>query len=98
MNYSKTVEEIEALREQLEKEEAKLADFKKLTPAKQLAVELHESQCHWNHTDGCFWFYGRDDDAQNWESDRTRKDYLEKSEALLKITDYETVIKIINVL
>jgi len=63
--------------ENLEKQK-KLMDS--LTPAQNLAIALHEANCHHNHTDGCSWYYGN---WENWENNHARKEYVERAERLL---------------
>lgn len=58
----------------------------------RLAEDLHEKMCHWDHTEGCYWFYRADD----W-NDSTHQEYLKKARGILEITDYETAMKIIEI-
>lgn len=60
---------------------------------RQMAEKLHDKLCHSNHTDACGWYYG------NWDK-RTyeHRRYLEKAQKVLKITDKETIIKIVEAL
>jgi hypothetical protein len=49
----------------------------------ELAEILHDKQCHWNHTDGCSWYYS------SWVKPcGTRTSYLEKHIKCLLIITY----------
>jgi hypothetical protein len=51
---------------------------------KELATVLHQTTCHFNHTDQCGWFYETKESDRgefNWEG-WTHKRYLEKAEKL----------------
>lgn len=57
-----------------------------------LALALHETLCHWNHVDGCGWQY--ENDWTKWAHER----YAKKAKELLKICDFETLMKIVPLL
>lgn len=62
-----------------------------LTPEQHLATYLHEKNCMHNHTDGCGWYYS------NWKKPGyAKKEYLAKAKRLLKVSDLETVINIVD--
>lgn len=59
--------------------------------SKKLADFIHEKNCHCNHTDGCSWFYDKDD----WKS-FSHLQYLKNAYKILKVTNFETAHKIIG--
>lgn len=63
----------------LEKRENNIDDFN----AKKLATILHEDHCHWNHIDGCSWYYECHGQEEDW-SRYAHKDYLDKAHELMK--------------
>ncbi len=87
----KKAAEIADLTRKLADAKADLDELNQMPEIKEVATELHELLCHWNHTDGCGWFYDKGD----W-SEYSRKEYLEKAEAVLAITDTDTVLKVIK--
>lgn len=71
----------EAARIALEElEEVKRAEAT-LTPEQMLAIEIHNINCHYEHTETCGWFYEIRNKVHNWD-DWTHKRYLEKAVAL----------------
>jgi hypothetical protein len=48
----------------------------------QLATELHNLQCHSNHTDGCGWFYEISKGKDDWEG-RAHARFLKKAQTLI---------------
>lgn len=86
-NYTK-----KQLEEELRKRKEEENRLSALTPERRLAEKLHERLCHWNHTDGCGWFYG------SWSNPcDTRKRWAAKAQAALQITDEETILRILDV-
>lgn len=78
-----TVEELEAEIVKHEKKILELRDAQatvsNFTDAQKLAIILHRSQCHYNHCDGCSWFY------EKWaDPGHARSRWLEKAEKLLE--------------
>jgi hypothetical protein len=92
------VEKVETLRRELAKAEAELAQFNSLTEDKRLAIAIHDKQCHWNHTDGCSWFYAKDDVAETWTSEHSHIQYLEKAHNVLAVADYDVALRVMNAL
>lgn len=45
-----------------------------------IAEALHSSECHWNHTDGCSWFYEKWDGPHN----TTRMEWFAKAQTLIE--------------
>ena len=89
-NYNKEIEELE-VKLKLLKEEKKKFDL--MQPNYQLAEILHEKLCHWNHTDGCGWYY------EKWEgfgekSERQR--YLDKANKILEGVSYKQAVHVIE--
>lgn len=68
-----------------------------LPQEKALATALHSLACHWNHTDGCSWFYDKDTD-HDWNRSYSKHDYLLKARAVLVISDYDEIMKALKVL
>jgi len=92
----KDIREAQARLAGLEKEkverEAKEAP---LTDAQRLAVHLHETFCHHNHTDMCGWYYDDVTNPRTWTNTYSaHKYYLEKADAALKVADAETIMNI----
>ena len=92
------VAEAAELREKLAKAEAKIAQFNALTEDQRLATLIHEKQCHWNHTDGCGWFYADEKDPTIWVREFSRKEYIKKAQNILAATDYDTALKVLEAL
>lgn len=73
--------DIERAKAELGKLEQERDKFAQLTIQQQLAEALHSKFCHWNHTDGCGWYYN---DWSDKVLDRTRVIYLDKAIAMLE--------------
>lgn len=79
------MEELKSLELQLEELNKKIqkAKDKELLSAhipsnhKEVAEALHKKTCHYNHTDGCGWYY----DDGSW-TESSRKEYLHKAKVL----------------
>lgn len=84
--------EIEKQKKLLEELEAKKKKEMAMSPAQRLAVWLHDSQCHYNHTDQCGWGYEITGGNHDW-SRRTHADYLAKANTLLTFTNDIELIK-----
>jgi hypothetical protein len=86
--------EIDAKTRELEAVRAEAAKNAALPADKQLALELHELLCRWNHTDGCSWFYEKD-----WVG-YSHERYLEKARAVLADTkmDLASIVTVIHAL
>ena len=85
--------QIADLENQKKEIEYKLDNIKKLAPEKQLAELLHSKQCHWNHTDGCGWYY------ESWDKPgHSRTEYLNTANNILKEVDFNTAVKVINLI
>jgi len=70
--------------------QAQLEEAKLESPDKQLATELHNMLCTWNHTDGCGWFYEFNNKKDNWTSD-AHGTYLKKAQKLIHKCEQEGV-------
>ena len=98
-NFVTAEEKIRRLREELKEEETALAKFNEFTDDKKLAIQLHGKQCHWNHTDGCDWFYRKDDDPETWTYvNGVHRDYLVKAQAILAEFTYEQGLRMIELI
>ena len=68
----------------------------KLTEAQELAELVHKKTCHWNHTDGCSWFYESWDGVRFGDSAKSKA--LETANKMLLITNFETAKAIMSCL
>jgi hypothetical protein len=75
--------EILALQKQIDALEVEKKVLCELTPEKLLAVNLHDTLCHFNHVDGCGWDYEFKGKAHDWKG-HVHARYLEKSHKLLR--------------
>jgi len=91
MNIQDIDEKIKELEKEIEELKEQKRWFNGLPQAQKIAELLHEKQCHWNHTDGCGWYY------ENWHNPGyARKEYLKKAEAMLKEMPYNEVLRVIK--
>jgi len=64
-----------------------------MSEVQRLTEILHKKQCTYDHTDMYSWYY------ESWENPGwTYKQYTEKAKALLSIVDYETAVRVVEVL
>lgn len=68
--------QIANLEKQLSELKAEKARLETITPARQLANELHKRQCHLNHIDQCGWEYDK------W-GEGAKKRWEDKAEKIL---------------
>lgn len=88
-------EKIDKLKKELADLENKQAKLNALPPAISVAFQLHELTCTWNHTDGCAWYYEKDEDYTKRGTTRNR--YYTKAVELLKIEpDANKLIRIFS--
>jgi len=85
--------ELNSLKEQKEKEEKAIKLSKLSSNTIELAELIHEKLCHWNHTDGCGWYYEKWDDLNLGYS---KKEYYKKAEAILKDVSIQVAKKVIE--
>lgn len=91
MDLLKEEKVLEELKQQVKDQEKKIAEFKSMSNDKKLAEILHEKQCHWNHTDGCGWFY------ESWSNiGASRQPYLDKARAILKDFTFEQALRFVS--
>jgi hypothetical protein len=64
--------------------------LKAASPDKQLAEELHNIQCHWNHTDGCDWYYEISDNIVNWDG-QAHGEYLKRARRMICACEAEGI-------
>jgi len=83
----------EELEKELQRRQTEKNRLNELGPEKRLAETLHSMLCHWNHTDGCSWYY------ETWEApnNNTHMRYLDKARKALEIADEDTIIKILSI-
>lgn len=96
---------IKELDEAIESAQQKIVELKErrkmiaeMTEDQKLAVELHTIKCiHFDSGNYCEWNVETDKNGSHlWELGDHRE-YLEKSNQLLSIADYETIIKIVEI-
>src|SRR6478609_3883476 len=87
-------EDLARMQQELEDVREEAAKRAALPEDKQLAIELHELLCHWNHTDGCGWYYEKD-----WVG-YAHERYLEKARGVLADTkmDLTAIVTVVNAL
>ena len=91
MNHRTKEQELLEKIAEAEKELKALREEQKLPNNIKLATALHEIMCHYNHTDGCGWYY------ENWNvMGYIRMEYLKKANTILKVVDFETAMKVID--
>lgn len=99
-------QEIAELEQRLATLRQRQKELETMTPEKRLAVELHRIMCHWNHTDGCGWYYevsgyNTPQETHNWETGSTHADYLKKAQraiALLPNVPVDTILDVASAL
>jgi hypothetical protein len=69
---------------------AELLALPKYTPEQELAIQLHDSQCIHNHTDGCGWFYEFSNKKELWDG-RDHQHWLGKARRLSAICSAHNV-------
>lgn len=93
--YDKELQQLETNYEQKKKELTKLSLASKAhqipEELRELADFLHSKLCKYNHTDQCDYHY----DNGDWTA-YSRKEYLKKAENVIKVTDSETVKKVVE--
>lgn len=88
IDIDREIEELEQKIQVLKTEKARLQN---MPDNQRLAEALHSVQCHWNHTDGCGWFY------ESWDDPGySRKEYLRKADAMLNEMSIEHAMKVIK--
>lgn len=68
-----------------------------LEKLKENAEKLHERFCHWNHTDGCAYYYNTGDTC--WWSEFTHSEYLIRAYNLhlMGVDDVNWILKVTSV-
>lgn len=85
--------EIRELQNQIAKLEARKKELESMPNNHRLAEAIHSKQCHWNHEDGCGWFY------ENWSKPgHAREKYLGKADAMLREMSFEQAMNVIKLL
>jgi hypothetical protein len=91
--------EIEGKIRELENEIEKLKTEKKRKdelPVEQRVAEfLHDNLCHFDHTEGCSWFYRKWSDIDKLDVFDPRVEYLRKATSLLKVFSEEQIIEFV---
>lgn len=57
------------------------AQAERMSPERKLATALHDLMCHYNHTDGCDWYYSKNFDSH------AHGVYLEKARKMIRWCD-----------
>lgn len=79
-------------------EQAALDATPLLEVEKELATQLHDLMCNWNHTDGCSWFYAKDTD-EDWNRNYARVEYIKKARFVIaEGADPKEVIKTLQLI
>lgn len=79
-------------------EEAELDSRPLLSEEKELATELHELLCRWNHTDGCGWLYFKGTDSE-WNRESSHVEYIRMARIIITQNDNaEETIKTIQLI
>lgn len=79
---TKLTAKITRRQEELTKLQAQLEQLKSEPYEYQLARELHDKLCRWNHTDGCGWDYENNDGTEDWTG-QAHDRYLGKARKLI---------------
>ena len=99
---SEVQNKIEKLNEELELLKKEKKALEELPEDKQLAIALHDLLCHWNHTDGCSWFYEIQDKVHQWGGTGSAHNrYLNKARKIISVckkdeVSVENALKIIR--
>lgn len=91
-------EKIKQHKAEMAKLEKELERAKLESPDHQLAKELHNMLCTWNHTDGCGWYYEFKNKEDDWTGS-AHGAYLKKAQMLIHTCEQEkiTVEKAISI-
>ena len=76
-------DEIEGHEAEIVKLKAQLVELDTMNPDQRLAERLHDTLCHWNHTDGCGWFYETDQPNLSKWTMRNHSEYLGHARKLM---------------
>ena len=76
-------DELAKLEAQLEQAESEPTDY-------QLARELHDLTCGWNHTDGCSWFYEPEVGKDAWTG-YAHSRYLGRARKLMVACEHQKI-------
>jgi hypothetical protein len=80
--------EIQEAEQKLAKLKEERKSFEGLSEEQKLAELIHESQCRWNHTDGCSWYY------EKWgDPGYAKKEYLQKANNILLEVPYAQAMR-----
>lgn len=85
---------IERLKKELVQAEKEWKEEEAKTPEIRLADLIHKIRCNANHTDGCGWFYEKNDDYLKHST--TRNHYYKQAVKILANEDIDTVVRIIS--
>jgi hypothetical protein len=90
---TKRLKKIEELEKQISDLKREQKEYESLADNQRLAELIHEVTCHYNHTDGCSWYYDSWKTPNVPHSDRFR--HLKKANAVLALVNFEDAKKII---
>ena len=93
MNQTELDYKIQQAEKELAKLKAEKEQYDSMGQDQLLAIELHDTMCRHNHTDGCGWFYEISSGQHRWES-REHTVWLQKATNLLRSYSMETVLDI----
>lgn len=83
-------QKISAQREELAKLEQQLQTLESESTDQQLARELHDLTCSWNHTDGCSWFYEPEVGKDAWTG-YAHSRYLDRARKLMVACEHQNI-------
>lgn len=95
--------EREILQKQLEETQKKIKELESLTESQRLAEFLHDIMCHWNHTDGCGWYYyswTKWNNSSMLQADKynAKTEYHSKAVKMLRVVPFDTCVKLVTIL
>lgn len=84
-------QEIAKRQEEIAKIQKQIEQAKKEKPEYQLAKQLHDLTCRWNHTDGCSWFYEINKDGEHDWNRSEHENYLKRANKLMHICEEKRI-------
>ena len=86
-------DELRKAQEKLAKLEQDKKKFEGLSDEQRFGELIHVSQCRWNHTDGCGWYY------ESWDKHGySRGEYLDKAIKILNEVPFAQAIKMVKLM
>lgn len=91
LNTITATENVSRLERELEEAREALEWAKRQPPEHALAEALHDTLCHWNHTDGCSWGYEGSRDTADWNA-HAHRTYLDKARKALVAAEGDAML------